>query len=164
MPGIDPRLTACKASAIIAEQFFHPNSMIVFFSASLAIQILFYLQVLLSPFRMGKLNVGVLVKYLLLSPALVPCPYPIPCPLPLSPTSILLSPHFLLPRYLSSLCMVMTSVLLSSSIILQLEGCMGREPVVAGWCWLRLPYCSWCWIWEGRTVWWWPCCPLFWAA
>ena len=80
------------------------------------------------------------------------------------PSSPALAPSL---HYLSSLCMVMASVLFSSSIILQPEGCTGRELVAAGRCWLRLPYCSCCWIWEGRTAWWcWapPCWPLFWAA
>lgn len=39
------------------------------------------------------------------------------------------------PRYLSSLCIVMASVLFSSSIILQPEGCMGKVPVEDGRCW-----------------------------
>lgn len=85
---------------------------------------------------------------------------------PLSSQTLPSSPHHH-PNYLSSLCMVMASVLFSSSIILQPEGCMGRVPVVEGRCGPRLPYCSWCWIWDGRTVWWcWapPCWPLFWAA
>lgn len=48
-------------------------------------------------------------------------------------------------HYLSSLCMVMASVLFSSSIIRHPEGWMGNVLDPEGWCWLWLPYWSWCW-------------------
>lgn len=64
----------------------------------------------------------------------------------------------MLVHYLSSLCMVMASVLFSSSIIRHPEGWMGNVLDPEGRCWLWLPYWSWCWWaanWDGRTVW---CC------